>query len=504
MKSKLLIILIVLIISSCVREEGPYLKPKTIIAGEILGYNKSLGYNSLELILPDILTHTNKIKRLINDKGKFKFTLELDMSTNGWLSYANVSFPIFIESGDSMHLTIDKSFINGNFQNTIELYSHLKVQGSKQKLNEEIYTFLAMFDDSIVNHTALNDSLKKLEAIPAKNFMQHELERHYNFLEKFNSEHQTSAHFQQWATNYLKFRRLSVMMQYPAFHLFLNGEKPAPGYLDTIPTEYYNFLDSVDIFMNKENYEVFTYTNFIRSYVKFINQNITRDSVEYINQLFDTDFEKANTFYINYYNSLSDTFLKDLLIADYYYYKLDNQYYNKLKYLIDFDDIGNEILAKKVKEKFYMEQQIYENPKSNSNAKVNEFIKQNEFLKELIAKNKSRMIFIDFWAPWCKPCMAEIPYGQKIKDDYKSKDIVFVYLANNCSENSWKSTIEEKRIKGEHYLLTKKQYQELSEIFGINGIPHYVLLDKNGNVVSKFAPRPSNEKELKILIDKYI
>jgi thioredoxin-related protein len=46
-------------------------------------------------------------------------------------------------------------------------------------------------------------------------------------------------------------------------------------------------------------------------------------------------------------------------------------------------------------------------------------------------------------------------------------------------------------------LLTEDQFKVLAAEFGISGIPHYVLIDKKGNIVSKSAARPS-QKELLI------
>lgn len=100
--------------------------------------------------------------------------------------------------------------------------------------------------------------------------------------------------------------------------------------------------------------------------------------------------------------------------------------------------------------------------------------------------------------------MAEMPYTKKFKKQYQGKEIIFVYLANHCEEAAWKSTIAEKKIEGEHFHLTDKQYTELSQIFEITGIPHYVLINKNGNIVNKKAPRPSSGKNLTNLIDSYL
>jgi hypothetical protein len=100
--------------------------------------------------------------------------------------------------------------------------------------------------------------------------------------------------------------------------------------------------------------------------------------------------------------------------------------------------------------------------------------------------------------------MAEMPHGKNIKKQFEGKDVTFVYLGNQCEETAWKTTIAEKKIEGEHYFLSKKQFAQLSNVFEVSGIPHYAFIDKKGNIVKKKAPRPSSGEELVNLINKHL
>ncbi|MDQ5930115.1 MAG: Redoxin family protein, partial [Bacteroidota bacterium] len=117
---------------------------------------------------------------------------------------------------------------------------------------------------------------------------------------------------------------------------------------------------------------------------------------------------------------------------------------------------------------------------------------------EIMKKYQGKVVYVDFWATWCGPCRSGIERIKPLKEEMIGKDVAFVYLTNQTSpEKTYSAMIPD--IKGEHYRLSTDEWNYLAAKFNISGIPHYVLVNKKGEVVKPKLGHYDNEELKKIL-----
>ncbi|NVL90148.1 MAG: TlpA family protein disulfide reductase [Desulfobacterales bacterium] len=91
---------------------------------------------------------------------------------------------------------------------------------------------------------------------------------------------------------------------------------------------------------------------------------------------------------------------------------------------------------------------------------------------------KGKVVFLNFWATWCPPCVAEMPSIQNLYDSLKDDDIAFVLIAD---EN--KRTVRNFMKKNRFTFPVYVQGKNLPDLFNTRRIPATYILDRKGIVV---------------------
>lgn len=117
---------------------------------------------------------------------------------------------------------------------------------------------------------------------------------------------------------------------------------------------------------------------------------------------------------------------------------------------------------------------------------------------------KGKYVYIDVWATWCSFCKKEIPLLKRFEQQFHDKNIEFVSLNVDKAANKekWKQTIVDREMGGVQLFAGKTEKQlQFTQDYLIKGLPRFILIDPDGNIVSANAPRPSDGDKLITLLE---
>lgn len=108
-----------------------------------------------------------------------------------------------------------------------------------------------------------------------------------------------------------------------------------------------------------------------------------------------------------------------------------------------------------------------------------------EFFDTILAPYKGKVVMVDLWNTWCAPCRAAIRENEPLKTgEFAGTDVVWMYIANETSPlPTYLSSIT--KINGVHYRVTPEIWKAIDERFHIDGIPFYILVDKDGTATAR-------------------
>lgn len=98
---------------------------------------------------------------------------------------------------------------------------------------------------------------------------------------------------------------------------------------------------------------------------------------------------------------------------------------------------------------------------------------------------KGKVVLIDFWASWCGPCRAAMPELKATYEKYKNKGLVIVGISLDADREKWEKGTQDDGIEWPQFSNLKGWDEPAARAYGVNSIPHTVLIGKDGIIAAR-------------------
>lgn len=98
---------------------------------------------------------------------------------------------------------------------------------------------------------------------------------------------------------------------------------------------------------------------------------------------------------------------------------------------------------------------------------------------------KDKVVLLDFWASWCKPCRRVMPEFVSLYNEYKDKGFTIVGVSLDEDKDEWVQATKDDGIEWPQFSNLQGWKEPSSQTYGVRSIPNTVLIDKNGVIAAR-------------------
>lgn len=116
-----------------------------------------------------------------------------------------------------------------------------------------------------------------------------------------------------------------------------------------------------------------------------------------------------------------------------------------------------------------------------------------------LVKYRGRPIFLNFWATWCPPCVAEMPSIDALAADPRLKDVVFLCVSTDEADAAVQRFVQQNQLR----VPVARLVGEPPEMFVTDGIPATFIIGPDGNLlVQEVGAARWNHPDVIALLEK--
>ncbi|OWY24599.1 hypothetical protein C7N43_20200 [Sphingobacteriales bacterium UPWRP_1] len=404
----------------------------------------------------------------IDSSGKFMIQLPLKSPAFAQLFHANNSVPVFLHPGDNVQVTV----------NALDMANTVKFDGRGADHCRLTAEYFRKFNTA-AQRSLLTQKMTDLEPTDFIAYVEAVRKQKLQLV----ADYKVKGNLSQVCENFVKTQTnvewANALLDYPFAHS-LNSSELTPA---NLPPDYYAFMNEVDL-QNQEAMQLSIYTDYL---LKFISNRFSK-TIE------RADYNTDN-FYADKYE-----FAKTMLTGKALYYVqgiciTDACTYGKVENIAaKFDEY---LVACPFANYTQAVTEIYDRAfRTCAGQKAPDFSLMNLAGDTITLQQlKGKVLYLDFWATWCGPCVREMGYSEQLKDKFKGKDIAFVYISVDDNPMDWEHYLHNTLLftpDSTLHLFANGLTSETGKTYNIKGVPRYLIIDADGIIADSNAKRPSD------------
>lgn len=461
----ILYVALLFLVFSCDKKE--YSNSRITITGQL----ENPEVDEIEVFIGDDVSSFD-----IHEDGSFLIHFDSDDPKTYAFRADRIFFSLFLSPGDSIHVNTDAK----DFKNTFTL------SGDRVLENTYLFEKSNFYYDSNMMGLLEKDKASYLEG--KEKFFSQQKER----FEKLIDENEINSDFLKMEIAYFEFEPLMFDVQYPNYQAYfkeINVEE-----VDFPNEETKRKLAQIDL-GRADLLNASSYTSIIDFIISEKASDITSQ---------DTSLKEASDGHEKAMFLAMETLLKNQNVKDYFHYmhvksKLDYQGPVHTKSSIDKFMAENQ--SPKMEDKLKKAMEKWEPIMPGEEVPDFSFVNvAGEDVK--LSDLRGKLVYIDIWATWCKPCIAEHPHWDQLKEEYEGKPVFFLTISIDDSKESWIKMVEDKKMGGIQWLAGNAWKSEITKHFMVYSIPRFFLLDQDGKIIDPAADRPSGN--IRATLDQFL
>jgi len=398
---------------------------------------------------------------MLKPDGSFSETFPIEYNGSYLLATEQNRSTIYLGKGTKLNIAADDK----------DFYKTIKYTGAGSSENQYL------IEKSLILNGVPNEELFRLNE---SDFLKKIGEIKTAVLAKYNATTFTNADFKTAEARSINYLEQVYLVNYPSYH------------------QHYAKLEN---FKTSDSYPKFDPKTDLDNENDYLFSNAYK---QLVNAKFNENIEKQLT--------PNDQFMYKIAFPEMKKYKsqsIKNGLAQALAYEINASNpdatlLYNDLMALSTNEKFKTEiTEKYNKIKSLSNGTPSpKFDYENhKGGKTSLESLKGKYVYIDVWATWCGPCRQEIPSLQKVEQQYEGKNIEFVSISIDAKKDydKWKKLVTDQKLGGTQLIADNDWNSKFVKDYAIDGIPRFILVGPDGNIVNADAPRPSDPQLVNLL-----